>query len=228
VAESRFLQSLDPEIRAFIEPELERLDLRRGDVLLTAGEFIDYVYFPTSCMASMVVTLKSGNTVEAATVGNDGYVGVSALLGMEKADVTAVTQIAGEALRVRIEVFRELLLNPRFRALADSFGAKILATIAQSAACMAFHPVQERLARWLLLVRDSTEMSEFNLTQDFIAVMLGVHRPTVTIAIRLLESAGLIEHQRGVIRIVDGPALVDAACECYHLSGWDRRDQQRA
>jgi Mn-dependent DtxR family transcriptional regulator len=97
-----------------------------------------------------------------------------------------------------------------------------VATIAQSAACNAFHPVQERLARWLLLVRDSMERDEFALTQDFIAVMLGVHRPTVSVAIRILESAGLIEHSRGRVRIVDSEALAQAACECYRLSGWDR------
>jgi CRP-like cAMP-binding protein len=187
-----------------------------------AGEEIEFVYFPTSCLVSMVVALESGSTVEAATVGSDGFVGVSAFLGMNDADITAFVQIEGEAFRLEIAEFRRLLGDSGVRAACGSFAAKTLATIAQSTACIAFHPVQERLARWLLLVRDSTERDEFALTQDFIAVMLGVHRPTVTITIRLLESAGLIEHRRGLVRIVDREALAQAACECYRASGWDR------
>jgi CRP-like cAMP-binding protein len=222
VAESRFLDSLPKDAIETIRPKLERLQLKRSEPLLTAGEDIEFAYFPTSCLVSMVVSLESGSTVEAATVGSDGFVGVSAFLGMEQADITAVVQIGGEALRLGIDDFRRLLDDRRIRAACGSFAAKTLATVAQSTACIAFHPVQERLARWLLLVRDSTEQDEFLLTQDFIAVMLGVHRPTVTIAIRILESAGLVEHRRGLVRIVDAAGLAQAACECYAASGWDR------
>jgi CRP-like cAMP-binding protein len=175
----------------------------------------------------MVVTLENGNTVEAATIGSDGFVGVSAFLGMERADMTALVQIEGEGLRLPIDAFRRCMdQDARFRERLGAFTAKTLATVAQSAACIAFHPVQERLARWLLLVRDGTETDEFPLTQDFLAVMLGVHRPTVTIAVRLLEGAGLIEHRRGHIRIVDAAALVRATCECYALSGWERASER--
>jgi CRP-like cAMP-binding protein len=191
-------------------------------VIHRAGEPIDYVYFPTSCLVSMVAAVEKGSTVEAATAGSDGFVGVSALLGMERADITAVVQMDGETLRMRIGDFRRHLADERFRQKLGAFVAKTVATIAQTAACNAFHPVQERLARWLMLVRDSTEREEFPLTQEFIAVLLGVHRPTVSIAIRRLESAGLIEHSRGLIHIVDSPALAKAACECYRLSGWER------
>ena len=222
MADSRLLNSLSPLISEQVVQGSERLHFKRGALLLTAREPAQYVYFPTDCMVSMVVSLENGNTVEAATVGSDGFVGISSLLGMEQADITAVVQLEGEALRLPVEVFSKLLDNEAFRTALGAFAAKTIATIAQSTACNTFHPVQERLARWLLLVRDSTDRDEFALTQEFIAVMLGVHRPTVTIAMRLLESAGLIEHKRGFIRIVAPDALAEAACECYRLSSWNR------
>ena len=221
-AKSRLLDSLPRYLQEAIAADLDPLTVRRGDNLARAGEPIEYVYFPTSCLVSMVVTLENGSTVEAATAGSDGFSGMSAFLGMKLSDITAVVQIDGETLRMRIDDFRRHLADEIFRERLGAFVAKTLATIAQSAACNAFHPVHERLARWLMLVRDCTEREEFPLTQEFISVMLGVYRPTVTIAIRLLSSAGLIEHRRGVIRIVDSLALAEAACECYRLSGCER------
>jgi CRP-like cAMP-binding protein len=227
VADSRFLLSLPRDLRALIDSQAQTVNLKRGDQMLTAGEQFESIYFPTDCLASMVVTLENGNTVEAASVGNDGFVGVSALFGGDRTEVSVVTQIPGQALRIEYDLFVRLMREARFREVAGAFGARIFATIAQSIACMAFHPVQERLARWLLLVRDSTDRSEFPLTQDYIAVMLGVHRPTVTIAIRLLESAGLVEHRRGLIHIIDSDVLAAAACECYRLSSLRRPSQQK-
>ena len=221
--DSRFLKTLPADIASQIALTLEPVDYRRGDVLLQAGQAIEFVYFPTTCLISLVVMLENGNTVEAATVGSDGIAGVSAFLGMERADLTAMVQIAGEALRMPIVEFRKFITVEAFRERAGAFTAKTVATIAQSTACMAFHPVQERLARWLLLVSDATERDELPLTHEFMAVMLGVYRPTVTIAIRTLEAGGLIEHRRALIRILDAEALASAACECYRLSGWDRR-----
>jgi CRP-like cAMP-binding protein len=222
VAESRLLNSLSPHISEQVLQGSERVHFKRGELLLTAREPARFVFFPLDCMVSMVVSLENGNTVEAATVGNDGFVGISSFLGMEQTDITAVVQLPGEALRLPVDAFRKLLNDDAFRTALGAFAAKTVATIAQSTACNTFHPVHERLARWLLLVRDSTERNEFALTQEFIAVMLGVHRPTVTIAMRLLEAARLIQHRRGLIRIVDAGALADAACECYRLSSWNR------
>ena len=219
---NRLLQSLDPRVQLAISRDLERVNLPRGEHLFAAGQIPEFVYFPTSCLISMVVILESGSTVEAATIGSDGFVGISTYLGMAKADTTAVVQIGGEAQRMRVEAFLKHMTEESFRDSLGASTAKTIATIAQSIACIAFHPVPERLARWLLLVRDGIQQDEFLLTQDFIAVMLGVHRATVTIAVRLLETAGLIEHRRGLIRIVDVAALTEAACECYRTSGLER------
>ena len=223
MAESRLLQSLPPEVSAEIIVKAERLNLAQGDVLFEARAPERFVHFPTDCLISMVVVLESGNTVEAAaTVGNDGFVGISSFLGTSESDVTAIVQLPGEALRLTTEDFRELVDEPGVRAILGAFVAKTLATVAQSVACNTFHPVHERLARWLLLVRDSTQKDEFSLTQEFIAIMLGVYRPTVSIAIQQLEAEQLIEHRRGRIRILAPDALAESACECYKRSTWDR------
>ena len=201
-----------------MRPDLDRIRLTRGAVLQTATARPDFIYFPIDCLVSMVVTLESGDMVEAATIGNDGYVGISTFLGIDPARLTAMVQIAGEAFRMPVDAFQALTDIPELRSRLQTYTSKAISTISQSVACMAFHPVQERLARWLLLVRDGLQRDEFPLTQDFLAVMLGVHRPTVTIAVRILETAGVISHRRGVIRIVNVPALKDAACECYEAS----------
>jgi CRP-like cAMP-binding protein len=215
---------LRPELAALIIERAERVKLTHGEVLFHAREPAQFVYFPTDCLVSMVVSLETGNSVEAATVGNDGYVGISAFLGMGHEDLMGMAQIPGETLRLPVEDFRHCLEDDGFRAVMGASTAKTLATISQSIACNTFHAVNERLARWLLLVRDATERHEFPLTHEFIAIMLGVHRPTVSVAIGLLETAGLIEHRRGLIRIVAPEALAEAACECYKLSSWNRGD----
>jgi len=222
MAKSRLVDSLPGDLKASVGADLDPLQAHQGDVLQIAGQQIEYIHFPTTCLASLIVTVENGSSVEAATVGSDGFVEVAAVLGMVKSDLTAVVQIPGDLLRMRFANFQKHLADEQFRAVMGGFAAKAFATTAQSTACNAFHPVVERLARWLLMVRDSLDRDEFILTQNFIAIMLGVHRPTVTVAIRTLESAGLIEHARGMIRISDPDALVEAACECYSLSGWER------
>jgi DNA-binding MarR family transcriptional regulator len=124
-------------------------------------------------------------------------------------------QIAGSALRMESNTFRRHLDDPRFRAALGDYSASAFITVGQLAGCVAFHSAEHRLARWLLMVRDCVDRTTFPLTQEFIGVMLGVHRPTVTIAVRTLERAGLIEHRRGSVNILDGAGLEQAACECY-------------
>jgi CRP-like cAMP-binding protein len=222
VADSRLLKSLPGGFLSAFLDKAERVNLSHAEVLFEARTPERFAYFPTDCMISMVVALENGNTVEAATVGNDGFVGISSFLGMNDADLTAIVQLPGESLRIPTEEFKQILVEPEVRAVLGAYVAKTLATVSQSVACNTFHPVNERLARWLLLVRDATQRDEFALTQEFIAVMLGVHRPTVTIAMQQLEAAELIEHRRGRIRIVAPEALAESACECYRRSSWDR------
>jgi CRP-like cAMP-binding protein len=137
------------------------------------------------------------------------------LLGSRRADYTVLCQITGDALRIDSGRFAEHLQEPRLRDRLGQYASALTRIMAQSTACMAFHPIEQRLARWLLLVQDELEGNRFSLTQEYLAVMLGVHRPTVTVAIRTLEMAGLISHGRGFTEILNRPGLTEAACECY-------------
>lgn len=217
--ESRFLKALRPEVFEALRGDLEITRLVRGDILMHARLPSEWVYFPIDCSLSLVVSVASGDMVEAATVGNDGFVGLSAFLGLGSDDLTAIVQIPGLAYRMKMEAFESHRELPGFNEALSRFSSKTLSTITRSIACLAFHTVPERLARWLLEVRDGIERDEFPLTQDYLAVMLGVHRPTVTIAMGMLVSEGLIAHRRGLIRIVDAAALEGTACECYTLAG---------
>jgi CRP-like cAMP-binding protein len=183
------------------------------------GHPLEFVYFPTTCLASLVAMTESGNMVEASTVGKEGFIGMQALFGLPAmASTGCVIQIAGEALRMPVSQFSQDIEDGRLRRALGAYVGWVMAVINQSAACLAFHPVQERLARWLLMVRLGTEQDEFPLTQEFLAVMLGSHRPTVSIAMGALENAGFIEHRRGVIRIVDSLGLESASCECFAMT----------
>jgi CRP-like cAMP-binding protein len=189
--------------------------LKLGDVIARCGEPFDACYFPLTCLLSQVVELEEGGTVEAALIGNDGFLGVPLLFGMNIAPCTVFVQIAGEAAVLGIDDFRNLLSVP---GVAKKFGKYALQTYeqtAQGAACLAYHPIAARLAKWLLMVSDVVERDVLPLTHEYLAVMLGSQRPTVTIAAGTLETAGLIEGRRGAIRISDREGLEAAACECY-------------
>jgi CRP-like cAMP-binding protein len=216
VAESRFLNGLPVDLLDRMRGGLATVLLTKGEVLVRTGSEIDYVYYPTSCLVSIVFALRAGHMLVVESIGTDGFVGLPAFLSKNQvAGTTSRVQISGEALRMSAQVFYTHVEDSRLRRYISKYAARTLTTLAQSAACAAFHPVHERLARWLLIARDGIQSDEIGLTHDNIALMLGVHRPTVTNAIHALESAGLIKQSRGSILIVDGNRLVEAACECY-------------
>jgi CRP-like cAMP-binding protein len=186
------------------------------------GSRFDHVWFPTGSLMSMVVNLSSGETVEAMLIGIEGFVGAPALFGERMGNADVFVQIPGPALRMDLAAFDLCREDDDFRNLLGAFVTSSYERLAQSVACIQFHPVEQRLARWLLLVGDAIEAREFALTQEFIGIMLGVHRPTVTIAIRTLEQAGLIGHRRGRVYIRDREALAEASCECYAATGAGR------
>jgi len=225
MARNHMLASLPIDLGEMIAPDLSEISLRKPQVIIERGAVIEFIYFPTSCMISMVVDLNNGNTVEALAVGNDGFVETAAFLDKANSTFKGLVQISGNALRMRVEDFRTHLEDPRFRGPVGSYVEEAMASMAQSSACLAFHPVEQRLARWLLEVQDRVEAEEFDLTQEFLAQMLGVQRPTATIAMRMLVTADLISHRRGLVRIEDRIRLEEAACECYKTAR-ERLDRQ--
>ena len=177
---------------------------------------IRFAHFPEDCVISLVTKLDDGDSVEAMTVGNDGFVGVAIFHGLPSSRLTAVGQITGQSRMVRAEEFRQLMAEcPALDSLLHRYSQFIFETVSQSAACNRLHVIEQRCARWLLMSQDRVGRDRFDLTQEFLAMMLGVRRPGVTVAMGLLEKAGLITHSRGNITVVNRAGLEKASCECY-------------
>lgn len=199
-----------------LRPRLEQLALDQKHVLMTPDEPISAAYFPETGWVSMVALLAEGKSAEVGLVGSEGMVGLPLLLGSESSNVEAMVQCRGTMLRLRASSFDAALeQSPSLRTLLLRYTLAFHQQITQTAACNGHHALDQRLARWLLMAHDRAESDEFPLTQEFLAMMLCVHRPGVTVAARLFQQAGLIRYAQGRITIVDRGGLEAAACECY-------------
>jgi CRP-like cAMP-binding protein len=213
---NRFLATLPPHDFSLLAPHLRTVALERGVMLHDVGEEIDHVYFPHSGMVSLVAVMQSGATVETATIGRGGVIGASAGLGARWAFGRAIVQLPGTAAWISGAQFHAAANQSQaIRDLIVRYNDLLLAQVQQSVACNALHALEARLCRWLLQTHDCIDGDAIPLTQEFLGQMLGVRRTTVTIAARLLQTAGLIRYRRGLIHIVDRAALEDIACECY-------------
>ena len=203
-----------------IAQSLETIPLKLKSLLHPAGDPIEHVYFPGGGFCSVVTVLKDGGMVEVATIGREGMVGITAVLDGNPVSSTAMVQ--GETdtcYRMKADVFRrEMDRRGVFYELMTHYAQALIGFIMQSTACNAVHSVEQRLARWLLMARDRMGSDEFPLTQEFVAMMLGASRPTVTIVASTLQKAGLITYHRGSIKILDGKRLEAASCECYRTT----------
>ena len=214
------LAALPTEEYQRIAQSLETIPLKLKSFLHRSGDPIEHVYFPGGGFCSMVTVLKDGGMVEVATIGREGMVGVTAVLDGNPVPSTAMVQ--GETdicYRMKADVFRrEMDRRGVFYELMTHYAQALVGFIMQSTACNAVHSVEQRLARWLLMARDRMGSDEFPLTQEFVAMMLGASRPTVTIVASTLQKAGLITYHRGTIKILDGRRLEAASCECYRTT----------
>ena len=184
--------------------------------LFDAEREIDFVYFPAGAVVSLVVTLESGEMVEAAMVGADGVVGASAALDGRISLSRGIVQLSGDMIVCPIDGLKSAALqSPALLSVLLRHEQALYAQAQQSAACFASHHVQARLCRWLMRARDLSEGNTLPFTQDYLAAMLGVRRTSVTIVAHALQSAGLIRYVRGKIEILDAEGLQDGACECY-------------
>jgi len=214
---NRLLAALPAADYARIFPSLTVIPLTLKAVLHTPGEPIHDVYFPGGGFCSMLTVLEDGKMVEIATIGREGIVGVSAVLDGTRATAAAMVQGATDTCyRMTVEAFRrEAERRGAFHELMAHYAQALFGFVAQSTACNAIHSVEQRLARWLLMARDRMESDEFPLTQEFVAMMLGASRPTVSIVAGTLQKAGLIKYRHGRVTIVDRGHLERASCECY-------------
>ncbi len=212
------LGSLDEADLLTLKPFLEQLHVKTHQVLVEPREIIRDVYFPQTCMISMVTLLDDGVTIESATIGSEGMSGLSVFHGLQKSNSRAIVQMEGDTLRLSADKLRELL--PQMPGLGLALGRyadALISMLAQSGACNGQHTVEQRFARWILTVQDRVKRDEFTITQEFLGQMLGSHRPTVTLAAGTLQRAGFITYRHGHVRILDRDSLEDVACECYEI-----------
>lgn len=223
--ENQLLVALAPDEQARLRPELESVVCALGDIIHEPHRMAEYVYFPTSCIVSLVYTMDNGMTAEMGVVGNEGAVGIAHFLGGHTMPHRAVVQIAGAAIRIRAKSLRaEFARGGPLQASLLRYTQALITQVCQTAVCNRLHAVEQRLCRWILLCHDRLPNDELLMTQEFIANMLGGRRQSVTVAAGLLQDAGLIHYSRGHIRILDRRGLERAACECYPVvkSEYDR------
>jgi CRP-like cAMP-binding protein len=213
---NRLLAALPAQVLERLSAELETVVLRNRDVVQRIGRQAEHVYFPHSGMGSIVIHMQGGVNVEAATVGHEGMLGLSYVLGDTLATEETMVQLPGEASRLRIRVLREEFdREERLRTVLLRYSQLLMGQIAQGAGCNRLHPIEARCARWLLSTHDRVAGDTFPLTQDFLALMLGVRRAGVSVAQHALQQDGLIDYSRGQLRVLDRPGLEAVACECY-------------
>jgi CRP-like cAMP-binding protein len=210
-----------------IAPDLQLVEMKSHDVINQPYEHVEYVYFPESCLISSVKILEEGNSVETGSIGREGVTGISVALSKRPSPKESIVQIPGEGYGMKADKFRMALKhNSLLSELVSEFIFTNFSETAQVVACNSHHAVNERLAKWLLISQYKTNRNELELTQDFIAQMLGIHRPGVSLAALNLKNAGLIDYHRGLIRIVDKEGLEEVACECYETLKSDYQNSQ--
>jgi CRP-like cAMP-binding protein len=200
--------------------DMEFVTLSPGAKLYKSGEVIEYVYFPGEGLVSLVTHMNDGTTVEVGIIGRDGMVGIPVLLGDDIAFEEAVVLIAGDAMRMRSEVFKDGLRENHNPLLTELllYTRALMKQVGRTAACNRIHTVEERLSRWLLMCHDRMDSDELPLTQEFISNMLGTRRAGVGTAAMGLQTEGLIRYSRGHISILDRVGLEGTTCECYQAA----------
>ena len=212
------LASLPDDQYQRILPHLESFEFTHGRILYEMEGPIDYMYFPSGAMVSLVKEMFDGKIIEVGLVGKEGVTGIGALFGDNKSAERALVQIPNGGVRAPTSILREEFR--RGLALHDSvlrYTNSFMRQVAQTAACNKSHTVEERLSRWLLMCHDRVESPNLNLTQEFLGQMLGARRATVTGAASSLQSANLIRYNRGHITIIDRQGLESFSCECYQV-----------
>ena len=218
VGQNFLLDSLPRTELDRLEVYLEPVYFPLGKTICESGERVDYCYFPTNSVISMLYTMRDGSTAEMGLVGNDGVTGVAALLGGGSTCSRAVVAVAGDAIKLPAkQLQKEFMLPGPLQTLLLRYTQAFITQVSQTAVCNRLHSVEQRLCRLLLLCHDRTIRSDLLMTQELIAHMLGGRRESVTVAAGRLQDAGLIHYCRGRINILDREGLESCACECYRI-----------
>lgn len=215
---NHLLSLLPPEDFQRIAPLLQLVRTEFKQVLFERDKVIEYVYFPCTSVFSVLTFLQNGTAIEVGTIGNEGFSGLNLLVGTEYATETTICQVAGDSLRMRTSDFRnEIATDTALRRVGLKFLQAYLSQVSQSVACNRLHTIEERFARWVLMTHDRVRTEQFHLTQEFLADMLGVHRPSVSLVASSFQQAGLIKYSRGNLTILNRTGLEATSCECYGM-----------
>ena len=215
---NRLLLALPSRHLRQLMPELEHIRCEREQILMDADSSLDHVYFPDSGVVSVVAVYADGSVIEMATIGREGCTGMQAFFGAKISSVRLLVQIPGSAAKMSRAAFvRAMESMPSFRNLMSAYVQAFMEQVLVSVACNGAHSLKERLARWLLMMRDRSDEDALPITQNLLAEMLGVQRPTITNAARELEDAGLIARGHRQVTILDRRGLARESCECYQL-----------
>lgn len=213
------IASLSPVEWKRLEPYFKEVQLELKQSLTEPDAPIHYIYFPVNSVVSVLQTMSDGSSVETAVIGREGFIGIQAWLRQTKSSVRNLVQAPGTALRIKRDVFEKEVvqkgspLNHLLAGYIDSF----ITLTSIIAACNRIHHINERLCRWLKMIQNRVDFDTFPMRQEFMAGMLGVQRPSVSIAANALKSAGLIRYERGMMTVLDSKGLEEGACECYSL-----------
>ena len=215
---NRLLLALPSRNLKRLMPDLEQIRCEREQILMDADTSLDHIFFPDSGVVSVVAVYPDGSVIEMATIGREGSTGMQAVLGEKISSARLLVQVPGTAAKMPRAAFtRAITTMPSFRNLMYAHLGAFLEQVMMSTACNGAHTVKQRLARWLLMMRDRCDDDALLITQHLLAAMLGVQRPTVSNAAAALERAGLIERGREQVTILDRDGLIRASCECYEL-----------
>lgn len=216
---NRLLGLLQRGDLARLRPHLEHTQLEYRQSLYPANKPIEFVYFIETGVGSLVNTMTNGQAAEVGTIGNEGLVGLPIVFGDDRAPTSVYIQVPGEGFKIKAALFkRELAASASMRAVMLRYAHAFFNQVAQSAACNHFHTIEQRCCRWLLMTHDRMQTHEFLLTQEFLAMMLGVQRTGVSRAAGALQNAGLILYKRGNVTVLNRSGLLRLTCECYGVS----------
>ncbi len=215
---NRLLASLPYEEYNRLRPHLVPTFHKLGEVVYESGSQMDYVYFPTTSIVSLLYVMENGSSAEIGLVGNEGLIGIALFMGGSTTPNQGIVQSAGHAFKMKAKYMQdEFKRGGPFQFALLRYTQALVTQISQTAVCNRLHPVEQQLCRWLLLSHDRLQTNELRMTHELIANMLGTRREGVTIAAGRLQDAGLINYRRGTIKILNRQGLEEAVCECYRV-----------
>jgi CRP-like cAMP-binding protein len=213
------LLSISDDDFSSLRPNLEYVSLPNHRVLHEAGGRLEFVYFPNRGLISLVVVMEDGQTAEAGIVGNEGFTGTPASVGLSRSPLRAIVQITGDGFRVEVGALQNTLEStPHLQMMLSRYAVVQGMQVAQTAGCNRLHDIQQRLSRWLLMSQDRVDSESLPITHDFLATMLGTDRSSLSLAAGVLQKKKLIEYNRGAVKIVNRKKLEGSACECYGIT----------